>query len=381
MNRKIKISLQKSLPPLNKPKVNPPTRVTSDKNLVNLNDYKLIGTINRGGFGIISLVKHKKSGEEYAAKTNLITTKSQNKKYVSREVRILSQMQHATMIGFRGFSYVDFQGEPNITILMDYMKQGSLANLIEQETSSLCPPNYDNTKRQIILVGIARGMMLLHKHCVIHRDLKPENILLDSDFHPRITDFGLSKFFDPNHSMSQSMSESGTVAYMAPEVISSDHFNTKADVYAFGILMYEVVAGRRAYDDVLNGKKKINLFQLKTKVQNGLRPEFNFPIKKGIKKMIQQCWIENPKERPTFDELYRKLSLSNEDYFLKFEANYEEPKIPEDDDDDDDGESESEFNKKYCLDDVDINELLDYIDEIKDERNMTYSRRENEIKR
>ena len=155
---------------------------------------------------------------------------------------------------------------------MDYMKQGSLANLIEQETNSLCPSNYDNTKRQIILVGIARGMMLLHKHCVIHRDLKPENILLDSDFHPRITDFGLSKFFDPNHSMSQSMSESGTVVYMAPEVISSDHFNTKADVYAFGILMFEVVAGRRAYDDVLSGKKKLNEFQLKTKVQNGFRP-------------------------------------------------------------------------------------------------------------
>ena len=113
MNRKIKISLQKSLPPLNKPKANSITRVSSDKNLVNLNDYKLIGTINRGGFGIISLVKHKKSGEEYAA--NLITTKSQNKKFVSREVRILSQMQHATMIRFRGFSYVDFQGEPNIT--------------------------------------------------------------------------------------------------------------------------------------------------------------------------------------------------------------------------------------------------------------------------
>ena len=74
---------------------------------------------------------------------------------------------------------------------MDYMKEGSLASLIEKELKSLCPSNYDNTKRQIILVGIARGMMLLHNKHIIHRDLKPENILLDSDFHPRITDFDI----------------------------------------------------------------------------------------------------------------------------------------------------------------------------------------------
>ena len=68
---------------------------------------------------------------------------------------------------------------------MDYMKEGSLASLIEKELKSLCPSNYDNTKRQIILVGIARVMMLLHDKHIIHRDLKPEN--------------NLSKFFDPAH--------------------------------------------------------------------------------------------------------------------------------------------------------------------------------------
>ena len=168
--------------------------------------------------------------------------------------------------------------------------------------------------------------------------------------------------------MNQSKSDTGTAAYMAPEVISSDHFNTKADVYAFGILMYEVIGGKRAYESLLHGKKKLTLYQLKKKVEEGLRPEIDFPIKKGLKRMIEKCWSEDPKERPTFEELFKKLSLCNEDSFLEFEGNYEEPKIISDDDDEDEGEeSEEGVNMKYCLEDVDTGELLDYVDEIKGE--------------
>ena len=343
----------------------PRAKKSSENYLIDLNDYDIIRNINTGGFGAINLVQNKKNGKEYAAKTNLIPNKSQNKLFISREVRILIHIQHLTIIQFRGFSYVDFNGNKNITILMDYMKEGSLANLIDLESKSLLPSNYDNTNRQIILVGIARGMMLLHNRCVIHRDLKPENILLDSDFRPRITDFGLSKFFDPHHSMTMSMANTGTAAYMAPEVINSDHFNTKADVYAFGILMYEVIGGKRAYEDLLHGKKRLNEFQLKMKVIEGLRPEFDFPIKKGLKKMIEKCWSKDPKERPTFEEIFKKLSLSNEDYFLEFEENHEEPKITDNDDDDEDEDDDDVFSKRFCLEGVDEGKLLDYVDEIK----------------
>ena len=335
----------------------------NDKYLFDIKEYRIIRNISKGGFGIVNLVQNKKSGNKYAAKTNLIQTENQSKLFVSREVRILIKIQHPTIIQFRGFSYQDFDGNQNVTILMDFMNEGSLAELIEKEQRGLCPSNYDDTKRQIILVGIARGMMTLHKNHIIHRDLKPENILLDGDFNPRITDFGLSKFFDPNNSMKQSMTDTGTAPYMAPEVIEGDRYNTKADVYSFGILMYEVVTGKRAYYDLLHGKKKINSFQLQNRVFNGLRPAIEEgDMKKGIQLMIEKCWSSDPKQRPTFRELFNKLSLSDTDDVLEFEENNQNQIIDEKE------EIESEDDeirlKKFCLENVDCSELFDYIDKI-----------------
>lgn len=350
------------------------TKNAREDYLINTDDYDIVRTINHGGFGVINLVRNKKKGEQLAAKTNLIPNQKQNKLFISREVRILIEIQHSTIINFRGFSYTDFDHKNNITIFMEYMENGSLFEMISKEEKSLCPALYDNTKRQIILIGIARAMMILHSHHVIHRDLKPENILLDSNYQPRVTDFGLSKFFDPRHSMSQSIGESGTIAYMAPEVIEGDRFNTKADVYAFGILMFEVITGQRAYKALLYGKNKINDFQFKKKIISGYRPPFDeFKVKRSFQRMIESCWSQNPKERPTFTELYQKLSLACEDDIFEFEeARIERNKIDDDDADDeneeeDDEEAEFNISKKYCLDDVDVGEILDYVENIKEE--------------
>ena len=80
---------------------------------------------------------------------------------------------------------------------MIFKKKTTLLKKIQEYNG---PKDYTNTSRQIILVGVARGMKYLHDRNIIHRDLKTDNILLDEDFHPRITDFGLSKFFETGHS-------------------------------------------------------------------------------------------------------------------------------------------------------------------------------------
>ena len=156
------------------------------------------------------------------------------------------------------------------------MKNGSLLDLTNLIIKGQAPSNFDNTKRQMILSGIARGMMILHERGVIHRDLKCANVLLDSDLKPYVTDFGLSKFSESGDSKDelQSQNNLGTPFYMAPEVMQSNNFNTKADVYSFGILMYEIITGNRAYSDLLHDPNKMNPIQFSMKIIEGLRPEF-----------------------------------------------------------------------------------------------------------
>ena len=320
------------------------------KYIVDIKDYKILNQLDSGGFGLVCSVQNTKTGNIYAAKTIINKgNQDQYKRMINREIGIMVKCQHPTLIKFYGYSLQDFNGQPNAVIIMELSKKGSLADLLKNVKKSLADENYDNTARQIILIGIAYGMMHLHQHQIIHRDLKPGNILLDDNLHPHITDFGLSKSFEKENSKSQSQ-QCGTSIYMAPEAIESTHYNTKADVYSFGILMYEVVTDNVPYPLFENGK--MTLFQFTNKiVHENYRPKFNFPVKKSIKKLIERCWSNNSHERPTFEEIFKMLAYNEEsndnDVF---------------DDDDDDEQDEN----KYYLDDVDVDTILYYADEIQE---------------
>ena len=348
------------------------SRTKIRSHLINLKDYKVIKEISRGGFGIVYLVENKKSHQRFAAKVNFQqpTSMDEGDKFISREIGILVRVQAPTIIRFSGFSLKDFHGGDNVTILMEYKEKGSLKQLIDLEERIQAPPEYDNTVKQIILCGVAHGMMILHSRRVIHRDLKPDNVLLDSNYHPCITDFGLSKFLDPDHSKSQSMSGCGTTAYMAPEVLDGNHYGPKSDVYSYGILMYEVVTGQRAYSDELK-KKHFNFFSFGAKIiHENKRPQFTSPIKPGIQQLIERCWSGNPRERPSFRELFNKLSLSLEDDDETIESKLKDIisgnlKVKEDKNEDEDENEEETFEySQYCLDNVDFDQLIDYVEEI-----------------
>lgn len=161
--------------------------------LVNLKDFKVIKELNSGSFGSIYSVEHQKTKEQFAVKVIKGGNDLSFKKMINREVSIMMRLSHPTIISFHGYSLTDMNGRDNVTILMNIAKNGSLLDQLQKVQKGLADPNYDNTMRQKILIGIARGMMYLHKHHIIHRDLKPGNIILDEDFNPLITDFGLSK--------------------------------------------------------------------------------------------------------------------------------------------------------------------------------------------
>lgn len=274
------------------------------KNQIDLKKYSVIKEVNHGNFGVIYLIEEKATNKKYAAKVNILDVEDKDyTKCVLREIKILANVNLPTIIGFQGYSLSDFDDKPNITILLDYVENGSLVDVLAAENSKTM---LDNTKRQIILAGIAHGMMTLHSLNIIHRDLKPGNILIDDNLYPRITDFGMSKYFDPNNPNQQS-TWGGTPFYEAPEIWKGEDYDTSVDVYAFGLLMYEVVTGIPPFSELGN----INKARFRTRiVKNQYRPPFETPIKESIKEIIEKCWSNNPFERPTFEELYNALSLS-----------------------------------------------------------------------
>ena len=290
--------------------------ISSNQGEIDINKFEMIKPINRGGFGIIYKVREKETGKVFAAK--IIDCEDDEKMYdqIKREVTIMMFAQHPTIISFRGYSKIDFNNKNNVTIIMELAKNGSLKNLIKKIQRGYNLERYTNTSRQIILVGVARGMKYLHDRNIIHRDLKTDNVVLDENFHPYITDFGFSKFYETGHSLIQSQF-GGTLQYEAPEILQELPYDQKADVYSFGILMFEVLTNSSPYPELEKKFNIVNITQFMSKViQQNYRPKFTVPIKKSIRNLIEKCWSKDPKERPSFGEIFTKLSNQNDDFIL-----------------------------------------------------------------
>lgn len=285
------------------------------RSMVDIKQYKIINKISKGGYGEIYKVEHVKSKKKYAAK--IMTYNMEDKiseKMIDREVTIMLSYTNPTLVKIYGFSLIDLHNEPNVTLIMELAQNGSLADLLRAIRSALGPPEYDNTYRQIILIGISRGMKYLHDHFIIHRDLSTSNVLLNENLQPIITDFGLSKFIESGFPKNQSI-YGGKHQYMAPEIIVFQPYDFKVDVYAFGIVMYEVVMDLVPYPEFEAGK--ISDYELKDKVvRMNYRPIFSKPIKKSIRSLIERCWSPDPEDRPTFREIFQKLAKKDSDCIL-----------------------------------------------------------------
>uniref|UniRef100_A0ACD6A545 Uncharacterized protein n=1 Tax=Avena sativa TaxID=4498 RepID=A0ACD6A545_AVESA len=168
------------------------------------------------------------------------------------EVTIMARMKHRNMVSICGFCA---HKEQRI-IVQEFVSNGSLDKLVfpastrEGDGQSRRQQLDLNTRHQITL-GVARVMVYLHEECsdwVLHCDIKPENILLDDNFCPKLCGFGLSKLTAKGEIPDVSRIR-GTRGYMAPEwVIHREPITAKADVYSFGMMLLEIVSGKRSYD-------------------------------------------------------------------------------------------------------------------------------------
>uniref|UniRef100_A0A453DAK5 Protein kinase domain-containing protein n=1 Tax=Aegilops tauschii subsp. strangulata TaxID=200361 RepID=A0A453DAK5_AEGTS len=160
------------------------------------------------------------------------------------EVSTIGRIHHVNVVRLVGFC----SEEMRRALVYEYMPHGSLDKYIFSAERSF---SWDKINE--IALGIARGINYLHQGCdmqILHFDIKPHNVLLDSNFVPKVADFGLAKLYPRDNSFVPLSALRGTIGYIAPEMISRRFgiISTKSDVYSFGMLLLEMAGGRRNAD-------------------------------------------------------------------------------------------------------------------------------------
>ncbi|GAB2215245.1 hypothetical protein Drorol1_Dr00019626 [Drosera rotundifolia] len=203
------------------------------------NNFSEESKLGEGGFGPV----YKgvlKGGQEIAVK-RLSKDSRQGLDEFKNEVVCIARLQHRNLVRLLGCC---IHAEERM-LIYEYLPNKSLDYFIFDEKRSML---LDWPRRMLIINGIARGLLYLHEDSrlrIIHRDLKASNVLLDADLYPKISDFGMARSFDGNNSQAKTLRVVGTYGYMSPEYAIDGQFSVKSDIFSFGVLLLEIVTGKR----------------------------------------------------------------------------------------------------------------------------------------
>ncbi|CAM0144794.1 unnamed protein product [Urochloa decumbens] len=211
--------------------------------------------LGEGGFGAV----YKgvlPDGQEIAVK-RLSQSSGQGIQELKNELVLVAKLQHKNLVRLVGVCLQEHEK----LLVYEYMANRSIDTILFDPEKS---KELDWGKRDKIINGIARGLQYLHEDSqlkIIHRDLKASNVLLDSDYTPKISDFGLARLFGGDQSREITSRVVGTYGYMSPEYAMRGHYSIKSDVFSFGVLILEILTGRRSSSS-FNFEQSVDLLSL-----------------------------------------------------------------------------------------------------------------------
>ena len=256
--------------------------------------------IGSGGFGTV----HKATwrGNDVAVKImHGMTEGSKMLDTFKKEIFLLSRLKHQGIINFLGASLQP----PNVCIVQELAEGGSLFTRLHGSGSENNPMKYVDILQYAL--DIADAMAYLHPN-VVHRDLKSQNVLLDSNKRAKVCDFGIANFKDKTL-LTTVNSQAGTPAYMAPELFSAGDVSEKVDVFSFGVLLWECFTGCVPWDELSTPMQVI--FAVGVQRQRLPIPP-HCPT--FLAKLMQDCWKEDPDDRPTFAQILSWTEIEYEKY-------------------------------------------------------------------
>ncbi|KAJ0725071.1 putative protein kinase RLK-Pelle-CrRLK1L-1 family [Helianthus annuus] len=269
--------------------------------------------IGRGGFGKVYKGTIYEPNLLTAAIKRLDSTSNQGASEFWAEVNMLSNLRHCHLVSLIGYCN---DGQEMI-LVYEYMSRGTLEDHLHRHQTHL-----SWVQRLTVCLGAARGLDYLHtgtgiKDGVVHRDVKSSNILLHDSWAAKISDFGLSKTCPKNqHTTYVNTGVKGTFGYLDPDYFYSGKLTRKTDVYAFGVILFEVLCGKRAVDRSIHeeqwglaawAQNSIKEGKLKQIVDTNTRGSISPICLKDFAKLAKQCLHKNPKRRPTMAKVVVSL--------------------------------------------------------------------------
>lgn len=261
---------------------------------ISWDELSIIRSIGSGNFGDIYLAIYRRT--EVAVKKLRLDNRAPQSKLLAdlmQESLIFSKLRHPNLTLFIGIC----TSPTTPAMVTEYMRGGSLWDLIHPRNPAQVV-SLSWSIRLKIMKDVAKGVAFLHgcSPPIIHRDLKSHNVLLDEHWNCKLCDFGLARL----KSLNSDMSRVGTPQWMAPEVLREESYTESADVYSFGVLLWELVTLRAPFQDI----SPLRVIFLVAHRNERLPIPESCP--EDVAHLIQLCWLPAP-QRPTFVEIIEYL--------------------------------------------------------------------------
>ncbi|KAL5699317.1 hypothetical protein ACHQM5_030238 [Ranunculus cassubicifolius] len=271
------------------------------------NNFHPNNIVGRGGYAEVykgDLLDGRTIAVKRLAKDN--TDENKQKEFLM-ELGVLAHVCHPNTAYLVGCCF-----ENGLHLIFEFSPNGNLSSALHGKTGILL----EWQDRYKIIVGIARGLHYLHKGCkrrIIHRDIKAANVLLGPDFEPQITDFGLAKWLPKQWTHHSIIPIEGTFGYLAPEYFMHGIVDEKTDVFAFGVLLLEIITGRRPIDT----SKKSLMFWAKPLIESEniekladrkLEGKYDADQMRRMVLTASYCIRQSSEWRPSMDEVLHLLT-------------------------------------------------------------------------
>ncbi|MEP7340093.1 MAG: serine/threonine-protein kinase, partial [Acidobacteriota bacterium] len=249
--------------------------------------YRIIGPLGRGGMGAVYRADDLKLGQPVALKF-LTETFAQDGAMLARfhgEVRIARQVSHPNVCRVHDIGEVHTEQGNQHFLSMEYVDGEDLSSLLRRIG------RLPSDKAVEIACQLCAGVAAAHEAGVLHRDLKPANVMIDGRGRARITDFGLAGLAEQFRGREVM---AGTPAYMAPEQIAGKEVTIKSDIYALGLVIYEIFTGKRVFDATsMDELRRLHESSAPTNPSNWVKD-----IDPLVERVILRCLEKDPDKRP-----------------------------------------------------------------------------------